>query len=184
MSCIWHFLIFMFWFMNSLFEIITKWYHNTITTEQHYSFCKAYFILSQNINYIITHDFRSPCYLEELDVLYMWNLLQLGFSPPQISDFLLHLFQEFFSSTHGSLFLIFDQLCHFRATSLNWVDQLSKDPLTLLHCSLSRALLGDTSQSIHYTSALTGLNWASVVLKVVQALHWLIGGQFELGLNV
>jgi len=96
------------------------------------------------------------CYLEEMDVMVcVWKLLQLIVSPPQIINLLLQLLQLSFSSTHCSLFLISDQLCHLRAASLNGADQLSKDPLTVLHCCLCRALLGHTERDT-LESALTG----------------------------
>ncbi len=78
-------------------------------------------------------------------------------------------------------FLISDQLCHLRAASLNGADQLSKDPLTVLHCCLCRALLGHTereaSESVHSLSSYCCLTacspqWASVGLKELQ--HWLL----------
>ncbi len=85
------------------------------------------------------------CYLQELDViLCVWKLLQLSVSPPQIIDLLLQSLQSSFSSTHCSLFLIFDQPYQLRAASPNGVHELSKDPLTVLHCCLCRALLGHT----------------------------------------
>ncbi|KAG9328795.1 hypothetical protein JZ751_010635, partial [Albula glossodonta] len=55
-----------------------------------------------------------------------------------ISNLLLQSLQESFSLTHCSLLLISDQLFHLRAPSLNGADQLSKDPLTVLHCCLCR----------------------------------------------
>ena len=79
-------------------------------------------------------------------ILSVWKLLQLSVSPPQLSNLLLHLLQESFSPTHFSLLLISDQLFHLRAPSLSGADQLSKDPLTVLHCCLCRALLGDTER--------------------------------------
>ncbi len=87
----------------------------------------------------------------------VWKLLQLSVSPPQIFNLLLQSLQLFFSSTHFSLFLISDQPCHLRATSLNAADQISKDPLTVLHCCLCRALLGHTErealESVHSLSS-------------------------------
>jgi len=96
------------------------------------------------------------CYLQELDViLCVWKLLQLSISPPQIIDLLLQSLQSSFSSTHCLLFLISDQPYQIRAASLNgWVDELSKDPLTVLHCCLCRALLGHT-----VIQASVSLNW-------------------------
>ncbi len=116
----------------------------------------------------------------------VWKLLQLSVSPPQIFNLLLQSLQLFFSSTHCSLFLISDQLCHLRAASLNGADQISKDPLTVLHCCLCRALLGDTereaSESIHSLSSYCCLTacspqWASVGLKELQ--HWLLTDWLE-----
>ncbi len=95
------------------------------------------------------------CYLQELDViLCVWKLLQLSVSPPQIIDLLLQSLQSSFSFTHCSLFLIFDQPYQLRAASLNGADELSKDPLTVLHCCLCRALLGHA-----VIQALMSLNW-------------------------
>ncbi len=92
---------------------------------------------------------RSMCYLQELDViLCVWKLLQLSVSPPQIIDLLLQSLQSSFISTHCLLFLISDQLYQLRA------DELSKDPLTVLHCCLCRALLGHT-----VIQASVSLNW-------------------------
>ncbi|XP_056091435.1 zinc finger protein 721-like [Rhinichthys klamathensis goyatoka] len=67
-------------------------------------------------------------------VEYVSLLLQLSVSPPQIIDLLLQFLQSSFSSTHCSLFLISDPLCRLRAASLNGADELSEDPLTVLHC--------------------------------------------------
>ena len=87
------------------------------------------------------------CHLEEMDViLCVWKLLQLSISPLQLSNLLLQSLQESFSPTHLSLLLSSDQLFHLRAPSLNGADHLSKDPLTVLHCCLCRALLGDTQR--------------------------------------
>ncbi len=88
------------------------------------------------------------CYLQELDViLCVWKLLQLSVSPPQIIDLLLQSLQSSFSSTHCLLFLISDQPYQLRAASLNGADELSKDPLTVLHCCLCRALFRTHSDS-------------------------------------
>ncbi len=85
------------------------------------------------------------CYLQELDViLCVWKVLHLSVSPPQIIDLLLQSLQSSFISTHCSLFLISDQPYQLRAASLNGADELSKDPLTVLHCSQCRVLLGHT----------------------------------------
>lgn len=87
------------------------------------------------------------CHLEEMDViLCVWKLFQLSISPLQLSNLLLQSLQEVFSPTHLSLLLISDQLFHLRAPSLNGADHLSEDPLTVLHCCLCRALLGDTQR--------------------------------------
>ncbi len=95
------------------------------------------------------------CYLQELDViLCVWKLLQLSISPPQIIDLLLQSLQSSFSSTHCFLFLISDQPYQLRAASLNGADELSKDPLIVLHCCLCRALLGHT-----VIQASVSLNW-------------------------
>ncbi len=95
------------------------------------------------------------CYLQELDViLCVWKLLQLSVSPPQIIDLLLQSLQSSFSSTHCLLFLISDQPYQLRAASLNGADELSKDPLIVLHCCLCRALLGHT-----VIQASVSLNW-------------------------
>ncbi len=95
------------------------------------------------------------CYLQELDViLCVWKLLQLSISPPQIIDLLLQSLQLSFSSIHCSLFLISDQPYQLRAASLNGADELSKDPLTVLHCCLCRVLLGHT-----VIQASVSLNW-------------------------
>ncbi len=83
-----------------------------------------------------------------------WKLLQLSVSPPQIIDLLLQSLQSSFSSTHCLLFLISDQPYQLRAASLNGADELSKDPLTVLHCCLCRALLGHT-----VIQASVSLNW-------------------------
>ncbi len=114
-------------------------------------------------------------------IVCLWKLLQLSVSLPQIFNLLLQSLQLFFSSTHFSLFLISDQLCHLRAASLNAAYTLSKDPLTVLHCCLCRALLGHTereaSESVHSLSSYCCLTacspqWASVGLKELQ--HWLL----------
>ncbi len=119
-------------------------------------------------------------------IVCVWKLLQLSVSPPQIFNLLLQSLQLFFSSTHFSLFLISDQLCHLRAASLNGADQISKDPLTVLHCCLCRALLGHTereaSESVHSLSSYCCLTacspqWASVGLKELQ--HWLLTDWLE-----
>ncbi len=116
----------------------------------------------------------------------VWKLLQLSVSPHQIFNLLLQSLQVFFSSTHCSLFLISDQPCHLRAPSLNGADQISKDPLTVLHCCLCRALLGHTereaSESVHSLSSYCCLTacspqWASVGLKELQ--HWLLTDWLE-----
>ncbi len=100
-------------------------------------------------------DLLDLCYLQELDViLCVWKLLQLSVSPPQIIDLLLQSLQSSFSSTHCLLFLISDQPYQLRAASLNGADELSKDPLTVLHCCLCRALLGHT-----VIQASVSLNW-------------------------
>ncbi len=130
----------------------------------------------------LTDLFIRSLYLEEMDVIVcVWKLLQLSVSPPQIFNLLLQSLQLFFSSTHFSLFLISDHLCHLRAPSLNGADQISKDLLTVLHCCLCRALLGHTereaSESVHSLSSYCWLTacspqWASVGLKELQ--HWLL----------
>ncbi len=127
------------------------------------------------------------CYLEEMDVMVcVWKLLQLSVSPPQIFNLLLQSLQLFFSSTHCSLLLISDQPCHLRAASLNGADQISKDPVTVLHCCLCRALLGHTErealESVHSLSSYCCLTacspqWASVGLKELQ--HWLLTDRLE-----
>ncbi len=86
------------------------------------------------------------------------KLLQLSLSPPQIHDLLLQLLQSFFSSTHWSSFLSSDQLCHLRAASLNGVNEIREDLLTVLHCCLCRPLLGHTSQSERMLQHLNKLN--------------------------
>ncbi len=114
-------------------------------------------------------------------IVCVWKLLQLSVSSSQIFNLLLQSLQLFFSSTHFSLFLISDQPSHLRAASLNAADQLSKDPLTVLHCCLCRALLGHTErealESVHSLSSYCCLTacspqWASVGLKELQ--HWLL----------
>jgi len=80
-------------------------------------------------------------------VVCVWKLLHLSVSLPQIIDLLLQSLQSFFSSSYCSLFLISDPLCDLRAASLNGADEISKDPLTVLHRCLCRTLLGHTSQS-------------------------------------
>ena len=102
------------------------------------------------------------CYLQELDViLCVWKLLQLSVSPPQITDLLLQSLQSSFSSTHCSLFLISDQSYQLRAASLNGADELSKDPLTVLHCCLCRALLGHTVIQLQWVWTETETNFSS-----------------------
>ena len=87
------------------------------------------------------------CHLEEMDViLCVWKLLQLSISPLQLSNLLLQSLQESFSPTHLSLLLSSDQLFHLRAPSLNGADHLSEDPVTVLHCCLCRALLGNAQR--------------------------------------
>ncbi len=94
------------------------------------------------VHYPVLLDF---CYLQEMDVIMcLWKLLQLSVSPPQIINLLLQSLHEFFSLTHYSLFLISDHLCDLRVASLNGADELRKDPLTVLHCCLCRALLNTT----------------------------------------
>ncbi len=101
-----------------------------------------YFRVQNNMN-VSRLELLDLCYLQELDViLCVWKLLQLSVSPPQIIDLLLQSLQSSFSSTHCSLFLISDHLCHLRSASLNGANELSKDPLTVLRCCLCRALLG------------------------------------------
>ncbi len=116
-----------------------------------------------------------------MDVTSVWKLLQLSISPLQIINLLPQSPQESFSLTYKNLLLISDQLCHLRAASLNGADQLSKDPLTVLHCCLCRALLGHTErealESVHSLSSYCCLTacspqWASVGLKELQ--HWLL----------
>ncbi len=114
--------------------------------------------------------FRSG-YLKEIDVSSVWKLLQLSISPLQIINLLPQLLKESFSLTYKNPFLISDQLCHLRVASLNGADQISKDPLTVLHCCLCRALLGHTereaSESVHSLSSYcltqpvphSGLQW-------------------------
>ncbi len=98
-------------------------------------------------------------YLQELDViLCVWKLLQLSVSPPQIIDLLLQSLQSSFSSTHCLLFLISDQPYQLRAAFLNRADELSKDPLTVLHCCLCRALLGHTVIQWVWTESETNLS--------------------------
>jgi len=130
-------------------------YHNrthrsTLQSEAHSALIKCFSESLALVHYLVHYDpvLLDLCYLQEpYVILCVWKLLQLSLSPPQIIDLLLQSLQSFFSSTHCSLFLISDPLCRLRAASLNGADELSEDPLAVLHCCVCRALLGHTSQS-------------------------------------
>ncbi len=130
---------------NQKEKIVKRYYVSEVLFHSAIMKCFSVSLLSQ----------QDLCYLQELDViLCVWKLLQLSVSPPQIIDLLLQSLQSSFSSTHCLLFLISDQPYQLRAASLNGADELSKDPLTVLHCCLCRALLGHT-----VIQASVSLNW-------------------------
>lgn len=85
--------------------------------------------------------FLDLCYQQGIDVVaYVCKLLQLSVSPLQTINLLLQLLNEFFSLALYNLFLISDHLRDLKAVSLNEADELSKDPLSVLHCCLCRVL--------------------------------------------
>ncbi len=104
---------------------------------------------------------KPSLYPEEMGfIVSVWKLLQLRVSPPQFINLMLQSLHESFSFTHYSLFSISDHLCDLRASFLYGLDDFTKDPLTVLHCCLCRAL-----QDTHYNQLLL-LTQSAVGLKI------------------